>query len=257
MSNYRIEAAYLPNVAMSAITPLILRRPDNLLASFCRRAARPVMLGVCALLLAACAGVSSQPDPTDYIDAADYDRLKLVSTQPGTRVYRYINPEFKRSDFKTIMVDPIVLYQSADKDLGKSGITEETIYRVRNSMDITMRQLVRKQFGISYKPGEKVARLSTAITGVLLDGDTFKPRRLVPISTVLRAVGQGNTINGSKPYLMVEAKLINSTSGKLMGEGVYLVSSEQFRREVDSPEKFQLQANQWVRGAISVATGLR
>jgi hypothetical protein len=56
---------------------------------------------------------------------------------------------------------------------------------------------------------------------------------------------------------MVEAKLVSSKTGKLMGEGVYLVSSEQFRREVDSPEKFQLLANQWVRGAISVASGLR
>lgn len=223
----------------------------------CKKACRLITLAFFALTLVACAGVSPKPDPTDFIDAADYDRLKLVSNQPGIRIYRYINPDFKRSDFKTVMVDPIVLYQSAEKDLGKNGITEETIYRIRNSMDITMRQLVRKQFGISYKPGEKVARLSTAITGVLLDGDTFKPRRLVPISTVLKAAGQGNTINGSKPYLMVEAKLIHSTSGKLMGEGVYLVSSEQFRREVDSPEKFQLQANQWVRGAISVASGLR
>ncbi|MEN9880742.1 MAG: hypothetical protein RIQ55_1388, partial [Pseudomonadota bacterium] len=111
--------------------------------------------------------------------------------------------------------------------------------------------------GISYKPGEQVARLSTAITGVLLEGDTFRPSRLVPISTVLKAAGKGNNIDGSKPYLMVEAKLVSSKTGKLMGEGVYLVSSEQFRREVDSPEKFQLLANQWVRGAISVASGLR
>ena len=210
-----------------------------------------------ALLLTACAGISGKPDPNEFLDSADYDRLKQVSTQPGIRIYRYLSPDFKRSDFKTVMVDPIVLYQNPEKDLGKTGITEETIYRVRNSMDITMRQLVRKQFGISYKPGERVARLSTAITGVLLEGNAFKPRRLVTISTVLKAAGKGNNIDGSKPYLMVEAKLINSTTGKLMGEGVYLISSEQFRQEVDSPEKFQLLANQWVRGAISVASGLR
>lgn len=213
--------------------------------------------GLLALMLCACAGFGSRPDPSEFLDAADYDRMKQVATQPGIRIYRYQAPDFKRSDFKTVMVDPIVLYQSAEKDLGKNGISEETIYRIRNSMDITMRQLVRKQFGISYKPGEQVARLSTAITGVLLEGDTFRPRRLVPISTVLKAAGKGNNIDGSKPYLMVEAKLISSKTGKPMGEGVYLISSEQFRREVDSPEKFQLLANQWVRGAISVASGLR
>lgn len=222
-----------------------------------RRLLRWIAPGLIALFISACAGVGTKPDPNEFIDMADYDRLKQVSTQPGIRIYRYLSPDFKRSDFRTVMVDPIVLYQSAEKDLGKNGITEETIYRIRNSMDITMRQLVRKQFGISYKPGERVARLSTAITGVLLDGAAFKPSRLVPISTVLKAAGTGNRINGSTPYLMVEAKLVNSTTGKVMGEGVYLVSSEQFRREVDSPEKFQQLANQWVRGAISVASGLR
>ncbi len=216
-----------------------------------------VFLGLMAFLLAACTPLATKPDPTEYLDAADYDRMKQVSSQPGIRIFRYQSPDFRRSDFKTVMVDPIVLYQSAEKDLGKDGISEETIYRVRNSMDIAMRQLVRKQFGISYKPGARVARLSTAITGVLLDGDQFRPRSLVPISTVLKAAGKGDTIQGRKPYLMVEAKLVNSTTGKIMGEGVYLVSSEQFRREVDSPEKFQLLANQWVKGAISVASGLR
>jgi hypothetical protein len=230
-------------------SPLVDKRLTRML--------RALLPGVLAVLLTACAGLGSQPDPSEYLDAAEYDRLKQVSTQPGIRIYRYQAPDFRRSDFKTVMVDPIVLYQSAEKDLGKNGISEEAIYRIRNSMDITMRQLVRKQFGISYKPGQRVARLSTAITGVLLDGDTFKPRRLVPISTVLKTAGTGSSINGSKPYLMVEAKLLNSTTGKLMGEGVYLISSEQFRREVDSPEKFQLLANQWVRGAISVASGLR
>lgn len=215
------------------------------------------LLALLVALLSACAGFSPQADPSEYIDAADYDRLKLVSTQPGIRVYRFLSPGFSRADFKTVMVDPIVLYQSPDKGLGKTDITEESIYRIRNSMDITMRQMVRKQFGISYKPGQRVARLSTAITGVLLDGEAFKPRRLVTISSVLKAAGKGTTINGSKPYLMVEAKLLNSTTGTLLGEGVYLVSSEQFRREVDSPEKFQQLANQWVRGAIAIASGLK
>lgn len=221
------------------------------------RLLRLALLAVFTALLSACAGLGSHPDPSEYIDSADYDRLKQVSIQPGIRIYRYLSPGFSRANFKTVMVDPIVLYQTPEKGVGKTDITEESIYRIRNSMDITMRQMVRKQFGISYKPAQNVARLSTAITGVLLEGDIFKPRRLVTIASVLKAAGNGDTINGSKPYLMIEAKLLNSTTGTLLGEGVYLVSSEQFRREVDSPAKFQQLANQWVRGAVAVASGLK
>jgi Protein of unknown function (DUF3313) len=210
-----------------------------------------------ALLIVACASVQPAPDPNDLIDASEYDRLKLVSTQPGVKIYRFISPDYKRTDYRAIMVDPIVLYQSAEKDLGKTGISEETIYKIRNAMDISMRQMVRKQFGMSYKPGRRVARLSTAVTGVIIDGDAFRPKRLVPISTVLKSAGQLTTIAGGRPQLMVEAKLIDSVTGKLLGDGVYLVSSEQFRLEVDSPEKFQVLASQWVRQAVSVATGLR
>lgn len=217
---------------------------------------RFLLMACCVALLSACSGLTPQADPSDYIDSSDYDRLKLVSRQPGTRIYRYLSPNFKRTDFRAMMVDPIVLYQSADKNLGKTEISEETIYRIRNAMDISMRQMVRKQFGITYKPGHRIARLSTAITGVLLEGDAFRPRRLVPISNVLKAASSGSSINGSKPYLMIEAKLMNSKTGSLMGEGVYLISSEQFRLEVDSPEKFQQLAGQWVRSAISVAAGL-
>jgi len=233
----------------------------NLLSNFAplprfKRLVTRLCLSGVACFLIACAGLQQQ-DPTEYINAADYDRLKLVSTQPGIKIYRYLNPEFKRSDYRAVMVDPIVLYQGADKDLAKKGITEESIYRIRNAMDISMRQLVRKQFGISYKPGQRVARLSTAVTGVVVDSGSFRPKQLVPITTVLKAAGQGSSIGGSQPQLMVEAKLLDSVSGKLLGEGVYLVSSDQFRREVDSPEKFQILASQWVKTAIGVASGLR
>lgn len=228
----------------------------SLLPCFQRLCTR-LSLGVLACFLIACATTVQHQDPTEYIDAADYDRLKLVSTQPGVKIYRYLNPEFKRTDFRAVMVDPIVLYQAPEKDLGKTSITEETIYRIRNAMDISMRQMVRKQFGISYKPGQRIARLSTAITGVVVDNGAFRPKRLVPITTVLKAAGQGANIGGAQPQLMVEAKLLDSVSGKLLGEGVYLVSSDQFRREVDSPEKFQLLASQWLKTAISVASGLR
>lgn len=237
--------------------PASSKQPTDRRISAPGRLLRAALFTVSAALLSACASVDTRPDPSEYIDSADYDRLKQVSTQPGIRIYRYLSPGFSRAKFKTVMVDPIVLYQTPEKGVGKTDITEESIYRIRNSMDITMRQMVRKQFGISYKPGQNVARLSTAITGVLLEGDTFKPRRLVTISSVLKAAGSGDTIHGSKPYLMVEAKLLNSTTGTLLGEGVYLVSSEQFRREVDSPAKFQQLANQWVRGAAAVASGLK
>ena len=113
---------------------LRFQRPLNRLAALCPALA--------AALLVACAGVQPQSDPNEYINASDYDRLKLVSTQPGVKIYRYLSPDYKRSDYRAVMVDPIVLYQSAEKDLGKKGITEETIPTVEsfeNSAEVETR----------------------------------------------------------------------------------------------------------------------
>ena len=48
----------------------------------------------------------------------------------------------------------------------------------------------------------------------------------------------------------------DSVSGKILGEGVYVMSGETFRMESSSTEAFQKLAINWVTTAVRVAAGM-
>ena len=55
--------------------------------------------------------------------------------------------------------------------------------------------------------------------------------------------------------LLIEAKIIDSQSGALIGEAVSSMSSEKFRSEVKTKQQFQVLAETWVKSAVKAAAG--
>lgn len=214
--------------------------------------------GTAALALIACGGGGlSDSQKSGFLTSTEYNRLqKIESPAPGVEVYRYISPNFNRSDWKGVMIDPVVLFQTALKNEGKKGLTEETIYQTRVLIDNELKAKVANRFNVVDKAGPGIARLSVAITGAEIEGDGFKPWNVVPISAVLFAAQKATGLDSKTPSLVVEAKMRDSVSGKILGEGVYVMSGETFRMESSSPEAFQKLAISWVTTAVRVAAGL-
>lgn len=211
-----------------------------------------------ALLLTACGGGGlSESQKSGYLTSSEYNQLQNVgSPAPGVNVYRYISPDFKRSDWKGIMIDPVLLYQTALKSEGQKGLTEEVIYQTRMIIDNELRAKVTQRFNVVDKSGPGIARLSVAITGAQVEGDSLKLRNVVPISAVLFAAQKATGLDSKTPSLVVEAKMRDSVTGKILGEGVYTMSGETFRTESSTTEAFQKLAVDWVTTAVRVASGL-
>ena len=226
--------------------------------SLCRRTSGAVICASVAALLSACAGGGlSDANRSGYLTSAEYNQLQNVgSPAPGVNVYRYISPDFKRSDWKGLMIDPVVLYQTALKNEGNKGLTDETIYQTRMIIDRELREKVAGRFNVVDKPGASVARLSVAITGAEVEGASLKPRNFVPISAVLFAAQKATGLDSKTPMLVVEAKMRDSVTGKILGEGVYTMAGETFRTESSTPEAFQKLAIDWVTTAVRVASGV-
>ena len=55
--------------------------------------------------------------------------MALGGVATGVKLYRYVSPDFDRSQLKGVMIDPVVLYQTALKKEGQKGLSEETIYQ--------------------------------------------------------------------------------------------------------------------------------
>jgi hypothetical protein len=211
-----------------------------------------------ALVLVACGGSGlTQSQKSGFLTSTEYNRLVEVdSPAPGVKVYRYISPGFNRSDWKGVRIDPVVLFQTALKNEGKKGLSEETIYQTRMIIDSELKEKASKRFNVVDKPGPGIARLSVAITGAEIEGDGFKPWNVVPVSAVLFAAQKATGIDSKTPSLVVEAKMRDSVTGKILGEGVYVMSGETFRMESSSAEAFQKLAINWVTTAVRVAAGM-
>ena len=223
-----------------------------------RHARTIAALTVSALLLSACGGGGlTDAQKSGFLTSSEYNRLQNVgSPAPGVNVYRYVSPDFKRNDWKGVMIDPIVLFQTALKSEGKKGLTDETIYQTRMIIDKELRAKASARFNVVDKPGPGVARLSVAITGAQVEGEGFKPWNVVPISAVLFAAQKATGLDSKTPMLVVEAKMRDSVTGKVLGEGVYTMAGETFRTESSTPEAFQKLAIDWVSTAVRVASGL-
>ena len=226
---------------------------------------RPIMkalaylaTGVAIVGFAGCAGGGlTQSQKSGFLTSSEYNRLQEVDIdQPGVKLYRYVSPDFDRSQVKGVMIDPVILYQTALKQQGQKGLSEETIYQTRMIIDKELKERASKRFHVVDQPGQGIGRLSVALTGAVVEGDSFKPWNVVPISAVLFAAQKAAGVDSKTPSFVVEAKMRDSVTGKVWGEGVYVMSGETFRMESSSPEAFQKLAIDWVTTAVRVSAGM-
>lgn len=211
-----------------------------------------------ALVLSACASSGlSDSRQSGFMTPGEYGRLQQVAgTEPGVTLYRYVSPDFRRSDYKALIVDPVVLFQTALQPEGKEGLTDEGIYKTRALIDSEIKARAARGIRVTSQPGPGVAHVTIAITGAQIDGSSFKPRNVVPVSAVLFAAQKASGLDAKTPSLVVEAKLHDSVSGKLLGEGVFVMSGETFRTQSGTTEAFQKLAADWVTIAVRIASGM-
>lgn len=223
-----------------------------------RRALRLLIpMVMSAFVLSACGGQAGlNPElQSGYLDNG-YARLQPVEgTEDGVKIYRYKSPSFRMSDYKGVMIDPIVIYQSATIDSEGKGISNETIYDIRRAIDSDLKRGASQRFNVVSEPAPGVARVSIAVTGAEALGEGFKPRNLMPISAVMKVASKAAGVNSKTAMIVVEAKLQDSLSGKLLGEAVYTVSGQSFRLESSSTEAFKEAAVKWVQTALREAVG--
>jgi|AntAceMinimDraft_1070359.scaffolds.fasta_scaffold04806_3 hypothetical protein len=213
----------------------------------------PVILS--AFVLAACGGQAglTKEQQSGFL-GSDYSRLTPVQgTEDGVKIYRYKSPSFNLSDYKGVMIDPVVIYQTATAETAKNGVTEETIYQIRRDIDATLARGASQRFNVVKEPGPGVARISVAITGAEALGEGFKPRNLMPISAVMKVASDAAGVNSKTAMIVVEAKLQDSVSGRLLGEAVYTVAGDSFRLESSSAEAFKEASVKWVQAALREA----
>ena len=208
-------------------------------------------------LVTGCRTTPTGPGDTGFL-ADDYERLEPVaSPEPGVEMFRYVDPKLDLSGYSALMLDPVLLYQTAFVSQDGRKVSEEDLYQVRLKLDQEIERRVKQKNQVVRDPGEGVIRVSVAITGAEIEGQGFKPRNLVPVAAVLFAAQKATDFDRKTPQLVVEAKVRDSLSGKVLGQAVYNMDGQHFRRQSTTLEAFSDLAVEWVGIAIRLAAGRR
>lgn len=223
----------------------------------CSRTKTLSLIIAASFVLAGCVTTPKSLNPqleSGYLQG--YGRLQPVqSPEEGVEIYRYKNPKINASDYNAVIIDPVVIYQTATADAAGNGLSEETLYQVRQKITQNIRQDVAKRTKVVDKPGPGVAHVSIAITGAQTLSEGFRPTDLIPIRAVLNLASKATGLDEKNAMLVVEAKVNDSESGELIGEALYTVSGASFRRQAGSIEAFEELADKWVQTALRMAAG--
>ncbi len=225
-------------------------------------------LSCISLNLTGCAG-SSLPNPIEKPSGflPDYSLLKPVANPPaGTQIYTYKNPDVSRGDYRSVMIDPVIIYQSANaNNASNDNQTPEQIKAqaqeqaqeklqaqiAQPSIQSGIKSVVSQKMPITNRAGAGVARLSVAITGAMLEKEGLKPWNLIPVSAVITMASKASGMDSKTPALMIELKFTDSLTGKLLKETVTIIHGDSFRDQANTDTEFQALAEQWVKAAMA------
>jgi len=185
----------------------------------------------------------------------DYSLLIPMSTSvPDARIWRYRISGVNPSTYTAVILDPIYLNQNATKD-----VSAESIARAKATLQASMVESVnaRGNIKIVTKPGPGVARVSVGITGAESSADSLQPWNFTPIGLALNAAAYAGGVNAKTPALLIESKITDSQSNKLLGEGLVTVQGESFRTAGGSVDSFIAMAKTAVKVAMETSADPR
>ena len=181
----------------------------------------------------------------------DYSVLVPIATSvPDARIWRYRASGVDPSSYTAVILDPIYLNQSATRD-----VSAESIAKAKAALQASMVEAVnaRGNIKIVTKPGPGVARISVGITGAESSADSLQPWNFTPIGLALNAAAYAGGVNAKTPALLVESKITDSQSNKLLGEGLVTVQGESFRTAGGSVDSFIAMAKTVVKVALETS----
>jgi Protein of unknown function (DUF3313) len=206
-----------------------------------------------AILLSACSNapkLATQAMPRSGF-LPDYSLLVPMATNdPDARIWRYRVSGVNPGSYTAVLLEPIYLNQNATKD-----VSPEVINKAKAALQASMNEAVNSRTNIKVvnKPGPGVARISIGITGAESSADSLQPWNFTPIGLAMNAAAYAGGVNSKTPALLVESKITDSQSNKLLGEGLVTIQGESFRTASGSADSFVAMAIKVVKLAMETS----
>jgi len=183
-----------------------------------------LLVGSCVaglLLLGGCAStqtekLASKEQYSGYLE--NYTDLKVVKAANGLEFMRWISPAVKPGEYTKVYQHDITFYPKL-KPEQLAG--RDTLIQIGDYFNEAIKRELAQDGVLATGPGPGVAETHLAVTGVYIGNEGMKAYEIIPVAAV---IGLGETAMGMRDQivqLVVEGKLTDSESGKLLATAVY------------------------------------
>ena len=178
---------------------------------------------------------------------SDYSLLKPVNGSKDTKVFRYTSTKFDPSNYKSVIIDSVVINQSSVDD----KITTDIIEKTRLTLEENIKQKVTQFLALTQTAGAETLKVNISISGADLATEGFKVRNLLPISAVLKLASKATNKDKKTAVLLIESKVSDSQTGELLKGTMVTISSESFRDADEAGQEFENLAKKVVELAMA------
>ena len=178
---------------------------------------------------------------------SDYSLLKPVNGPKDTKVFRYTSTKFDPSNYKSVIIDSVLINQSSVDD----KITSDIIEKTRLTLEENVKQKVTQFLALTQTAGAQTLKVNISISGADLATEGFKVRNLLPISAVLKLASKATNKDKKTAVLLIESKVTDSQTGELLKGTIVTISSESFRDNDEAGQEFENLAKKVVELAMA------
>lgn len=193
------------------------------------RHANPLCLGLLAgVLLAGCASQTTQPSQYSGF-LADYSQLRPTTSASGAPVLRWVSPDFKDADYRSVYVEQPVFHPAPKPS---DQVSQDTLDRVADYLRQAIAREVSQRMPVVDTPDRDSLVLRSAITGVDVSAEGLHAYEVIPVALVLAAANTAAGTRDRDTVIYVEMEAVAARDGQPMvrvvrkGHGLQLENSD-------------------------------
>jgi hypothetical protein len=185
-----------------------------------------------SLLIAGCTSkVTEKEHFSGFLHS--YDGLQEVTSPSGHPVLRWVAPDFKPSNYETVVYDRLQFYPAPKPN---ERVNTQTLQQIQASASDSVNSVLAQRYRVvpnvqSVPSGSRAMIMRTAITGVSAANEGMRWYEVVPIAAVVGATQAATGHRTQDTELYVEAEFVDATSGKPLAKVVRKIFGTTLRND--------------------------
>jgi hypothetical protein len=168
------------------------------------------------LLLAGCASKTTQPSQYSGF-LSDYSQLQPAQSASGAPVMRWVSPDFKAQNYRSVLVEKPVFYPAPTPS---EQVSQKTLDEITSYLQQAMQLELAGQYRVVQQADQNTLVLRSAITAVNLSAEGLKVYEVVPIALLAAAASTAAGTRDLNTNIYVELEAIDGRNSQPMARVV-------------------------------------